>query len=138
MAGVGAWRRGTAEERRILRWFGITVTVSLAATLVIGFLPELLFGRALVPWSVLLLFGLPIPFALAAAVLRDRAFDIELVVDRSLVYGGLTIAIVGIYAMACRSWAPSSRSTAGSPRRCSRLGSWPSSPCRSATSSSGP
>jgi two-component system NarL family sensor kinase len=99
VAGVRAWRRGTAEERRILRWIGITVAISLAATLVIGFLPEVLFGRALVPWSVLLLFGLPIPFALAAAVLRDRAFDIELVVDRSLVYGGLTIAIVGIYAI---------------------------------------
>ena len=26
VAGVGAWRRGTAEERRILRWIGITVT----------------------------------------------------------------------------------------------------------------
>ena len=99
VAGVGAWRRGTAEERRILRWIGITVTVSLAATMVIGFLPEVLFGRALVPWSLLLLFALPIPFALAAAVLRDRAFDIELVIDRSLVYGGLTIAIVGIYAI---------------------------------------
>ena len=99
VAGVGAWRRGTAEERRILRWVGITVTVSLAATVVIGFLPEVLFGRALVPWSLLLLFALPIPFALAAAVLRDRAFDIELVIDRSLVYGGLTIAIVGMYAI---------------------------------------
>jgi signal transduction histidine kinase len=98
-AGVGAWRRGTAEERRTLRWIGVTVTVSLLATVLIGFLPEVLFGRALVPWSVLLLFGLPIPFALAAAVLRDRAFDIELVVDRSLVYGGLTIAIIGIYAI---------------------------------------
>jgi signal transduction histidine kinase len=98
-AGVSAWRRGTAEDRRILRWFGATVTVSLAATVLIGFLPEVLFGRALVPWSVLLLFGLPIPFALAAAVLRDRAFDIELVLNRSLVYGGLTMAIVGIYAI---------------------------------------
>ena len=99
VAGVGAWRRGTVEERRILRWIGVTVTVSLVATVLIGFLPEVLFGRALLPWSVLLLFGLPIPFALAAAVLRDRAFDIELVVDRSLVYGGLTIAIVAIYAI---------------------------------------
>ena len=34
VAGVGAWRRGTAEERRILRWIGITVIVSLAATVV--------------------------------------------------------------------------------------------------------
>ena len=46
-AGVGAWRRGTAEERRILRWIGITVIFSLAATVVIGFVPEVLFGRAL-------------------------------------------------------------------------------------------
>jgi two-component system NarL family sensor kinase len=99
VAGRRAWRRGTTEERRIMRWFGLTAMVSLVATVLIGFLPELLFGRALVPWSVLILFGLPIPFALAAAVLRDRAFDIELVVDRSLVYGGLTLAIVGSYAI---------------------------------------
>jgi len=97
---VAAWRRATPEERRILRWFGVSVGATLAATVVIGYLPELLFGRSLVPWSALILVGLPVPFALAAAVLRDRAFDIELVVDRSLVYGGLTIAIVSIYAFA--------------------------------------
>jgi len=92
-----AWRGGSTEDRRVLRWVGLTGAFSAVSTLAVGFIPEIVLGRSLLPWSVVVLFGLPIPIAIAAAVLRDHAFDIEVVVDRSLVYGGLSLAILAIY-----------------------------------------
>ena len=48
--------------------------------------------------SVVLLFALlGIPTAIGIAILRYNLFDIDLVINRTLVYGGLTLAVVGIY-----------------------------------------
>ena len=40
-----------------------------------------------------------LPIALAIAVLKYRLFDLDLVVNRALVYGGLTVSVVGIYVL---------------------------------------
>ena len=37
--------------------------------------------------------------ALAVAVLKYRLFDLDLIVNRALVYGGLTASVVGIYVL---------------------------------------
>lgn len=47
--------------------------------------------------SSLAAIGLPV--ALAVAVLKYRLFDLDLIVNRALVYGGLTAAVVGIYIL---------------------------------------
>ena len=43
--------------------------------------------------------ALPLPLGLAAAILRDRLFDIDVVVNRTLVYGGLTLGVVVTYVV---------------------------------------
>ncbi len=40
-----------------------------------------------------------IPLSLGAAVLRYRLWDIDPIVNRTLVYGGLSVAVVGIYVV---------------------------------------
>ncbi len=40
---------------------------------------------------------LPFPIALAMAILQSRLFDIDVIINRALVYGALTASIVGIY-----------------------------------------
>jgi hypothetical protein len=82
-------RRATGEERQQVKWFVYTVvTVILlfvVTTLIIG-------AGYLFP-----LFGL-IPVSVAVAVFRYRLYDIDRLINRTLVYGLLTALLAGVYA----------------------------------------
>jgi signal transduction histidine kinase len=97
---VSAWRRSEGEERRMLRGLFLTALVAMVGAALLGFIPEIVVGHPLLPWSVLAMTGLPFVVALSLAVLRHRAFDIEVVIRRSLVYGGMTLVVLGIYVAA--------------------------------------
>lgn len=90
-------RRARPEVRRQIRWAALGAGAAGMAFLVVFVGPDLLIGRPLVPWSTLGLFALPFPVGIAASILRHRLFDIEVVVNRALVYGGLTLAILATY-----------------------------------------
>ena len=47
--------------------------------------------------SVFWLVALPIPVALTVAMLRHRLFDVNVLINRTLVYGPLTVTLVAIY-----------------------------------------
>jgi signal transduction histidine kinase len=94
------WRTGPREDRALMRGFALVMGFIILADAVIWMIPEALGGRPLIPWSVAGVLGLPFPILVASAIVRHRAFDIDVVVRRSLVYGGLTVAIVGTYAAA--------------------------------------
>jgi signal transduction histidine kinase len=98
--------RSRGEERQQIKWFvavavlGISslVSVSVVASLLpegnslgvlVDFLGSLLW--ILVPASL--------PIAVGIAVLRYRLFDIDIIINRTLVYGTLTVCIVGIYVL---------------------------------------
>lgn len=98
--GVLHWRQATREDRRILRGIGAVMLFIVAANLVVWVIPEALGRAPLLPWSISAVLGLPFPLLVAASIVRHRAFDIDVVVRRSLVYGGLTLAVVATYALA--------------------------------------
>ena len=84
------------------------------------------------------LIALPLPLGLAAGILRDHLFDIDVVVNRTLVYGGLTLGVVARYVAAVLGDHGRRRPRARLRRaRCWRPGSPRSSPCRCATCCSG-
>jgi signal transduction histidine kinase len=91
------WRRGPVADRGLLRGLAIVIGFIVVVDLVIWVIPELLGGQALVPWTVSALTGLPFVAFIGAAIVRRQAFDIDLVVSRSLVYGGLTICVLATY-----------------------------------------
>lgn len=85
-----------------MRWVLYTFSAAAVAYLGLGQIPVLLGGGPLVPWDLLLLALVPGPIAIAATILRYGLFDIQVVIKRSLVYGGLTVVAVGIYFVVFR------------------------------------
>jgi signal transduction histidine kinase len=96
---VVRWRRGPIEDRRILRGFALVMLAIVVTNAVIWVIPEALGGQPLIPWSVAAILGLPFPVLVAASIIRHGAFDIDVVIRRSLVYGGLTLGVVSTYAI---------------------------------------
>ena len=124
-------------SRTRLRWVTIGLVASAGIGLVAFWIPELVVQHPLLPASWIGLVALPLPLGVAAGILFDRLFDIDVVVNRTLVYGGLTLGVVATYVADHdgdrRGGRPGARLRGSrSSRRASRR--WP--PCRSAICSS--
>ncbi len=92
------WRTGPLEDRRLLRGFAAVMALIVSLDLVLWVGPELVGHEPILPASVQGVTGLPFPIVIAASILRYRAFDIDVVVRRSLVYGGLTVGVLLVYS----------------------------------------
>jgi signal transduction histidine kinase len=103
VVGIGLTARGylraPAALRNQLRWAVIGGGIAVVASLALLFVPQLALGSPFVPWSAIGLISLPLPLGIGAAILRYRLFDIEVIVNRALVYGGATAIIVTIYVI---------------------------------------
>jgi two-component system, NarL family, sensor kinase len=91
--------RGTTEPRlrQQVRWVAWGSGTALTLVTAGWFLPEMLTGGPILPWNMLGLSGLPFPIAVGIAVLRHRLFDIDIVINRTIVYGGLTATVIAVY-----------------------------------------
>lgn len=93
-------RRAVGEEREQLRWLLYALGLAVAgwtASLVIGVLG----GGAWGPLGAVLTLGpvLLFPVAITVAITKYRLYDIDLLINRTLVYGGLTVSVLGCYAL---------------------------------------
>ena len=93
------WRLVDPVGRRQLRLVAGAVGISSVSAVGLWFGPQLLTGAPLIPRGAVALLGLPIPITLAMAVNRHHLFDLDRVLNRSLVYGGLTAGVVATYAV---------------------------------------
>lgn len=93
-ASVVRFHRGSATERQQLRWFGAAVAFT-ATTLVLS-IPGTPLSE--VGWLLTVLSFSLIPVAIGIAVLRYRLYEIDLIINRALVYVPLTAIVAGIYA----------------------------------------
>jgi len=93
------WRRSPVEDRTMLRGLTWVFGFIIVADLVLWVIPEALGGTALLPWTVEALTGLPFPALVAVAIVRHGAFDFDVVIRRSLVYGSLTVAVIVVYVV---------------------------------------
>ena len=99
-------RVSDVAQRQQTKWlvFGLALGVSTFALLGLLALSFPGFGEPgsafgiLEGTHVVLLFT-PIPLAVGVAILRYRLWDIDLIINRALVYGALTAAVVGVYVL---------------------------------------
>jgi signal transduction histidine kinase len=95
------WRRARGDERQQLNWLA---AVCLLIGLVLAPWGALQSGASIPVWvswilGSLLLFGFAfgIPAAMAVAILRYRLYEIDVVLNRALVYGALAAFITAVY-----------------------------------------
>jgi hypothetical protein len=103
VAGLGAvislfvrFRRARGDERQQIKWFTSAAALSLVWLLVFGQASLRGLPEAIVALSSL--FVIPsIPIATGIAILRYRLYDIDRIINRTLVYGSLTVMLALIY-----------------------------------------
>jgi hypothetical protein len=87
---VVRFRRSRGVERQQMKWFVYAAALLLLAP-VEGLLPEIvsnvLFGVVLIA----------LPTTIGIAILRYRLYDIDIIINRTLVYGSLTAMLVLVY-----------------------------------------
>jgi signal transduction histidine kinase len=98
--------RGRGEPpRRPILWLIAALVGSVVAYFAIWVVPVIVQGRPAVPYEAQALPFMAVPIAMAAAVLRYRALNIEVAVSRTVVYGALTIGAVGLYVAIVGGWS---------------------------------
>lgn len=85
------YRRSRGEERQQLKWFVFGVGLSLVGTFVGPFRGDVT-GEVIAGFALCL-----IPLATAIAILKYRLFDIDVIINRALVYSALTASLVVVY-----------------------------------------
>jgi hypothetical protein len=101
LVGAGSlvvrFRRARGVERLQLRWLALAAALAaglLLVALVAGYL-----GKDAVVLASMCLCVALLPLATGAAILRDRLYDLDRIISRTLTYGLLTVLLAGGYAL---------------------------------------
>ncbi len=97
---VTRMRRSRGVERQQLKWFAYVCLLMLASLVLaaISLIGHGLYAVGAIGWTCflgLVAFGLPL--TIGAAILRHRLYDIDVVINRTLVYGALTATLGATY-----------------------------------------
>jgi DNA-binding SARP family transcriptional activator len=87
--------RARGKERQQLKWFAFAAAMLIGGFLA-AFLPPFSARINEIGWSLGFL-GFFFPVAVGIAILRYHLYDIDIIINRTLVYGSLTATLVAIY-----------------------------------------
>src|SRR5215207_6540090 len=97
-------RVSDATQRQQTKWvvFGVSIAIAGALTTIFTVgaavdLPPEDVGPKMLSLLLMDAFGLLIPLSIGVAVLRARLFDIDVIINRTLVYGSLTATLIALY-----------------------------------------
>src|SRR5689334_1954007 len=94
------YRRASSVERLQIKWL-----LFAGGVFVLLYVPLLIWQSNLpvldtdVANMILFLLGMLFPVAIAIAILRYRLYDIDILINRTLVYGSLTALVIGLYVL---------------------------------------
>jgi hypothetical protein len=93
-------RYAMGEERQQIKWFAYAAAATVIGLVLAYVIPTVIdtslwFERA--GYAVLIAVIPAIPISIGIAILRHRLYDIDLIINRTLVYGLLTATLVALY-----------------------------------------
>jgi hypothetical protein len=94
-AVVVRFRRSRGQERQQLKWF--TYAAAICLVVFLGIVLSVYFTSANLPGILFYLAIIGLPLGAGIAILRYRLYDIDLIINRTLVYGSLTVILAAIY-----------------------------------------
>src|ERR671911_990898 len=92
-------RRALGVERQQLKWFAYAVAIYAIGT-TLNVITVAIDAPRGFEWAANAIFtaaGTTIPIAIGIAILRYRLYDIDILINRTLVYGSLTVTLVALY-----------------------------------------
>ena len=92
---VVRFRRSHGEQRQQIKWLALAGTVAVITIVSCVAAYDALGAR--VADSVMMLSIMGLPLAAGIAILRYRLYDIDVVINRALVYGALTAMLAAVY-----------------------------------------
>jgi two-component system NarL family sensor kinase len=108
VAPIVHYRRGNMREREQIKWFVLSAIV-VGVLMVTYYISVLIYGaewvnappafKAIFLFVVMAYFGVFPSVPVAYAILRHRLYGIDIIIHRTLVYGILTMIIVGAYVL---------------------------------------
>jgi len=94
-------RQARGVERQQIKWFAYAAAVMGAGPLVMFMLGSGYSALQELMWDLGYFVGILgfafLPVATAIAILKYRLYDIDRIINRTLVYGALTVTLVGVY-----------------------------------------
>jgi hypothetical protein len=93
-------RRATGVERQQIKWFAYAAAATVIGLVLAYVIPDVIdvppwFER--IGYAILLVLIPAIPISIGIAILKYRLYDIDLIINRTLVYGSLTAMLVAVY-----------------------------------------
>ena len=92
-------RSARGEEREQIKWFAYAASVVVIGAILTYVVPEATNTRWVgqVGLALLAVGFVGVPIAIGIAILKYRLYNIDLLINRTLVYGSLTAMLVGVY-----------------------------------------
>jgi hypothetical protein len=92
--------RATGIERQQIKWFAYATAAAVMGLVLAEIIPDVIdvplwFER--IGKAIFLLLIPAIPISMGIAILRYRLYDIDIIINRTLVYGSLTATLVALY-----------------------------------------
>jgi len=87
------YARSRGDERLQLKWF-VTAAALVAVTFIVTFLTDTVGGQVLFDLSLVFLY-----VAIGIAILKYRLYEIDVLINRAVVYGGLAAFITAVYVL---------------------------------------
>src|SRR5215204_5072586 len=93
-------RRAIGVERQQIKWFAYAAAATVMGLVLAYVIPEVIdvplwFER--IGYAILLSLIPAIPISIGIAILRYHLYDIDIIINRTLVYGTLTAILAGVY-----------------------------------------
>jgi len=97
-------RRAQGEERLQLRWIAAAAAFAIAINglpvVILFFFVSQEVAAVVATWAAIIGFGIALPTGFAVAMLRYRLYDLDLLLNRTVLYGGVTVLLVGAFFLA--------------------------------------